>query len=416
MSVTTRTTCSTELDKQPWVFDLPATAPKRPLRPSYGPGASQWDVAPPSSPLQGAIPDRYKQMDPAELDRRIAAARAALGPRLVILGHHYQRDEIIRFADFRGDTFKLSQWAAEPPGGRLHRLLRRPLHGRERRHPQRRAPEGDPAQHGRRLLDGRHGRTSTTSTPPGRSWTRSAAPATRHPGHLHELGRRPQGVLRRERRHRLHLQQRQRGPRVGLRARRAGPLLPRPAPRPQHRPPRWASRSTDASSGTRACRSAATRRGELRAATRHPLAGPLLRPPALQRARRSRRPAREHPGINVVVHPECRYEVVQAADLDGSTEFIIETIAPAPRPARRGRSAPRSTWCSRLAGRAPGQDGLLPRPGRSAPARRCTASTRPTSPGCWRRWSTATSSTRSRSTPRRRHHARIALDRMLALA
>src|SRR5438046_10450827 len=50
-----------------------------------------------------------------ELDQRIAAARAKLGERLVILGHHYQRDESIKYADFRGDSFKLSQLAAARP-------------------------------------------------------------------------------------------------------------------------------------------------------------------------------------------------------------------------------------------------------------------------------------------------------------
>jgi quinolinate synthase len=47
------------------------------------------------------------------MDARIAAARRELGSRLVILGHHYQRDEVIRFADFRGDSYKLSQEAAK---------------------------------------------------------------------------------------------------------------------------------------------------------------------------------------------------------------------------------------------------------------------------------------------------------------
>jgi quinolinate synthase len=46
------------------------------------------------------------------MDARIAAARRALGSRAVILGHHYQRDEVIRFADFRGDSYKLAQEAA----------------------------------------------------------------------------------------------------------------------------------------------------------------------------------------------------------------------------------------------------------------------------------------------------------------
>lgn len=59
-----------------------------------------------------SIPLFYAEMDGEELDRRIAAARAELGQRLVILGHHYQRDEIIKYADYRGDSFKLAQNAA----------------------------------------------------------------------------------------------------------------------------------------------------------------------------------------------------------------------------------------------------------------------------------------------------------------
>jgi len=49
--------------------------------------------------------------DPALVDRAIAA-KTALGSRLMILGHHYQRDEVIRFADITGDSFKLAQAAA----------------------------------------------------------------------------------------------------------------------------------------------------------------------------------------------------------------------------------------------------------------------------------------------------------------
>ena len=58
------------------------------------------------------LPVSYMKMQPEELDARILEARAALGERLVILGHHYQRDEIIKYADLRGDSFKLSQHAA----------------------------------------------------------------------------------------------------------------------------------------------------------------------------------------------------------------------------------------------------------------------------------------------------------------
>jgi quinolinate synthase len=50
------------------------------------------------------------------MDERIGAARQALGRDCVILGHHYQRDEVIRLADFRGDSYKLSQQAAAAAG------------------------------------------------------------------------------------------------------------------------------------------------------------------------------------------------------------------------------------------------------------------------------------------------------------
>ncbi len=55
----------------------------------------------------------FKSLPPEELTQRIASVRERLGPSLVILGHHYQRDEVIAFADARGDSYKLSQYAAE---------------------------------------------------------------------------------------------------------------------------------------------------------------------------------------------------------------------------------------------------------------------------------------------------------------
>jgi len=62
---------------------------------------------------QQDIPRAYLQLSPEETDRRIAAARVKLGKRLTILGHHYQRDEVIKYADFTGDSFKLAQYAAD---------------------------------------------------------------------------------------------------------------------------------------------------------------------------------------------------------------------------------------------------------------------------------------------------------------
>ena len=55
----------------------------------------------------------YKSMGNDELTRRISAVRAAMGRELIVLGHHYQQDEVIAFADLRGDSLQLSQMAAE---------------------------------------------------------------------------------------------------------------------------------------------------------------------------------------------------------------------------------------------------------------------------------------------------------------
>jgi quinolinate synthase len=61
------------------------------------------------------LPEAYLGLPDDEMALRIAAARAALGERLVILGHHYQRDEVIRFADYTGDSFKLANAVAKHP-------------------------------------------------------------------------------------------------------------------------------------------------------------------------------------------------------------------------------------------------------------------------------------------------------------
>ncbi len=55
----------------------------------------------------------YESLSDAELDTRIRAAKAALGTRVTILGHHYQRDEVVKYADFLGDSYKLSQRGSE---------------------------------------------------------------------------------------------------------------------------------------------------------------------------------------------------------------------------------------------------------------------------------------------------------------
>jgi len=64
---------------------------------------------------QAALPEAVTGLSPDALQQRIRDARAALGRKLVILGHHYQRDEVICHADFRGDSFKLAQHAQSRP-------------------------------------------------------------------------------------------------------------------------------------------------------------------------------------------------------------------------------------------------------------------------------------------------------------
>ena len=61
------------------------------------------------------IPAEYLRLSTEELDLRIEDAREKLGSRVTILGHHYQREEVIRYADYQGDSYKLSKNAASHP-------------------------------------------------------------------------------------------------------------------------------------------------------------------------------------------------------------------------------------------------------------------------------------------------------------
>ncbi|MGX1695736.1 quinolinate synthase NadA [Microbacterium keratanolyticum] len=102
----TDATCSTDLAAGPWDFDT---------RPGYGPGSSMGDVIPTGAPRQGELPQAYREADEAQLHARIEAARTTLGDRLVILGHFYQREEVVRHADYVGDSFQLATAAKEHP-------------------------------------------------------------------------------------------------------------------------------------------------------------------------------------------------------------------------------------------------------------------------------------------------------------
>jgi quinolinate synthase len=94
---------------------LTEDSPQLDLQHSYGPGASVDDLIPTDAPRQGTLPREYWQASAAELDLRIRAALHELGDRVVILGHFYQRDEVVKYADFLGDSFQLAQAARTRP-------------------------------------------------------------------------------------------------------------------------------------------------------------------------------------------------------------------------------------------------------------------------------------------------------------
>jgi len=102
----TDATCTTDLAVGPWDFDT---------RPGYGPGSSMGDVIPTGAPRQGELPREYREATDDELDARIRAAKQTLGDRVVVLGHFYQREEVVRHADYVGDSFQLANAAKDRP-------------------------------------------------------------------------------------------------------------------------------------------------------------------------------------------------------------------------------------------------------------------------------------------------------------
>jgi len=98
--------CSPALAKASWELDGLL---------QYGPGSSMGDVIPVGSPRQGGLPAEYQRASTDELHERIRAAKQTLGDRVVVLGHFYQRDEVVQHADFLGDSFQLANAAQTVP-------------------------------------------------------------------------------------------------------------------------------------------------------------------------------------------------------------------------------------------------------------------------------------------------------------
>jgi quinolinate synthase len=260
-----------------------------------------------------------------ELGRRIARAKARLGSRLVILGHHYQRDEIIRWADFRGDSFKLSQQAALQEADYIVfcgvHFMAESADILARDHQRVVLPNlaagcsmADMADEAQVVSCwAQLGEALPSDVVPVTYMNSSAAlkafcgerggivctssNATRVLEWAFERGERvlffPDEHLGRNT-----------GVKLGIRDEAMVVWDPR-------RP--FGGNSIDALHRARLI----LWRGWCSVHARFTVA-------QIARARR------DHPGITVIVHPECRREVVAAADVDGSTEFVLETIASAP--------------------------------------------------------------------------------------
>ena len=263
------------------------------------------------------------------MERRIAAAKAALGSRLVILGHHYQRDEIIRWADFRGDSFKLSQQAA----GRREAdyIVFCGVHFM--------AESAD-------ILAGDHQRVILPNLAAGCSmadmadeaqvlscWTQLDEALDLEAGAVIPVtymnssaalkafcGERGGAVCTSSNAARVLEWAFERGERVLFfpdehLGRNTGVKLDIP----DDAMVRWDPRRPLGGNSPEALRRARLIlwRGWCSVHARFTVA-------QIAEARRA------YPGITAIVHPECRREVVDAADLDGSTEFILETISSAP--------------------------------------------------------------------------------------
>jgi len=279
---------------------------------------------------QQDIPRDFWSLSAAELRGRIAAARRTLGERLVVLGHHYQREDVIQFADFRGDSFKLSQWAAERAEAEY--IVFCGVHFM--------AEAAD-------ILSGAHQKVMLPNMAAGCSMADMADPDDVYNAwaELEELGiaqdTLPVTYMNSAASLKAFVGEHGGAVCTSSNARKVLAWAFERKKRVLFFPDQHLGRNTGAAMGV------PMERMVLWGWSRPygSMGGQTLE--ALQQSRvilwaghcsvhqrftpRQIAEAREgHPGVLVVVHPECRYETVQAADLNGSTEFIAKTVADAP--------------------------------------------------------------------------------------
>jgi len=280
-----------------------------------------------ATPLrQERIPRSSFKMPADERDARIWELRRQLGDRLVVLGHHYQRDEVIQFADFRGDSFKLSQLAAEQSEAEF--ILFCGVHFM--------AESAD-------ILSAPDRQVILPNLEAGCSMADMAKPEDVQAAWDALAGLGVDGVVPVTYMNSAASLKAFCGRNGGIvcTSSNAGSVFDWSFERGERIfffPDEHLGRNTGVKKGI-------PQEEMVVWDPFQPLGGNT--PEQLRRAKvilwkgycsvharfsveQIAKARAEHPGVNVVVHPECRLEVVQAADCDGSTEFIIDTITAAP--------------------------------------------------------------------------------------
>ncbi|HYO29173.1 MAG TPA: quinolinate synthase NadA [Thermomicrobiales bacterium] len=280
-----------------------------------------------ATPLrQERIPRSSFKMPADERDARIWELRRQLGDRLVVLGHHYQRDEVIQFADFRGDSFKLSQLAAEQSKAEFILFCGVPF----------RAASAA-------ILSAPDRQVILPNLEAGCSMADMAKPEDVQAAWDALAGLGVDGVVPVTYMNSAASLKAFCGRNGGIvcTSSNAGSVFDWSFERGERIfffPDEHLGRNTGVKKGIPEAEMVVWDPFQ-------PLGGNT--PEQLRRAKvilwkgycsvharfsveQIAKARAEHPGVNVVVHPECRLEVVQAADCDGSTEFIIDTITAAP--------------------------------------------------------------------------------------
>ena len=291
----------------------------------------------------------------------IGDAKAALGDRVFILGHHYQRDEVMSWADARGDSFRLSVLAQQQPEAEfivfcgVHFMAESAdvLTGRP--------PAGHPPRPERRLLDGRHGRHRRRSRRPGRSWQASSTSTDLVPITYMNSSAALKAFVGRARRRGVHLDQRPRRARVGVRRKGDARCCSSPTSTSAATPARhglrpradmrvWNPRFDLGGLSEADCKEATFLLWK-----GHCSVHQRFRPEHVAAFRA------EHPDGIVIAHPECSHDVCALADQVGSTDFIIRAVEAAP-PGSAIAVAHRDPPRAATGRRAPGQHRRVARP------------------------------------------------------